>query len=201
MSDTSLYSTKSWRIGSLAYGRGGTVPCPHPSDPKNKKRIKSIRHWRKWRGKSPHFKINWLCFLVTDIRATQFFLWLLHIPSAWFSFYDFILSLTKFLHTWLLSSLTQATMNTRKTLWLAWDLSPQTSSISNRPACLKLITSREELHPLPPLASRQVVTVFWLQATDQRRNSLLSEVYVYTDSVIHIKPTQVSTIVTIRFTQ
>jgi len=33
-------------------------------------------------------------------------------------FYDFILSLTKLLHTWLLSNLTQVTMNTRKKLRL-----------------------------------------------------------------------------------
>ena len=57
----------------------------------------------------------------------QIFLWLLYVSSNWFSFYDFILSLTKLLHTWLLSNLTQVTMNTRKKLRLAWDLSPQTS--------------------------------------------------------------------------
>jgi len=78
-------------------------------------------------GQGPQFKINRLCFLVTDIRTTQTFLWLLYVSSAWFSFYDFILSLTKWLHTCLLSNLTQVTMNTRKKLRLTWDLSPQTS--------------------------------------------------------------------------
>jgi len=39
---------------------------------------------------------------------------------------------------------------------------------------------------LCPLATRLVATAFWLQATDQRRNSRLSEVYVHTDSVIQI---------------
>jgi len=42
------------------------------------------------------------------------------------------------------------------------------------------------ISPLPSLAARLVATVFWLQATDQRRNSWLSEVYVHTDSVIQI---------------
>jgi len=40
--------------------------------------------------------------------------------------------------------------------------------------------------PLPSLAMRLVATVFWLQATDQRRNSWLSEVHVHINSVIQI---------------
>jgi len=39
---------------------------------------------------------------------------------------------------------------------------------------------------LPSLATRLVTTVFWLQATDQRGNSWLSEVNVHIDSVIQI---------------
>jgi len=42
------------------------------------------------------------------------------------------------------------------------------------------------LPPFSHLATRLVATVFWLQVTDQRRHSWLSEVYVHTDSVIHI---------------
>jgi len=37
-----------------------------------------------------------------------------------------------------------------------------------------------------PLATRLVANIFWLLATDQRRNSWLSEVHVHTDSVIQI---------------
>jgi len=40
--------------------------------------------------------------------------------------------------------------------------------------------------PLSPIAMRLVATIFWLQATDQRRNSWLSVVHVQTDSVIQI---------------
>ena len=106
--------------------RGTTVPWP-PQTSKVKKCINSSRQWRNYGGQGPQFKINWPCFLVTDIHTTQIFLRLLYVCSAWFSFYDFILSLTKLLHTWLLSNLTQVTMNNRKKLRLAWDLSPQTS--------------------------------------------------------------------------
>ena len=110
-----------------------------PSDLKNKKMcapLQTLNIKNVWTvfgsgvtkgGQGPQFKINWLCFLVTDIRTTQIFLWLLYVSSAWFSFYDFILSLTKLLHTWMLNNLTQVTMNTRKKLRLAWDLSSQTS--------------------------------------------------------------------------
>jgi len=44
----------------------------------------------------------------------------------------------------------------------------------------------EGFAPLSPTATRLVATVFWLQATDQRRNSWLSEVHVHTDLVIQI---------------
>jgi len=40
--------------------------------------------------------------------------------------------------------------------------------------------------PLPHVATRLVATVFWLRATDQRRNSWLSKVHVHTNSVIQI---------------
>ena len=111
---------------SLAYG-GAQCHGP-PSDPKNKKMYKQYSAVAQLReGQGPQFKINWLCFLVIDIRTTQFFLWLLYVSSAWYSFYDFILSLTKLLYTWLLSNLTQVTMNIRKKLRLAWDFSPQAS--------------------------------------------------------------------------
>jgi len=38
----------------------------------------------------------------------------------------------------------------------------------------------------PPMSTRLLATEFWLQVTDQRRHSWLSEVYVHTDSVIQI---------------
>ena len=73
----------------------------------------------------------------------QIFLWLLYVSSAWFSFYDFILSLTQFLQTWLLSNLTQITMNTKKSLgWREiWTQKLQHASSIND-TCLKLITSK-----------------------------------------------------------
>jgi len=44
----------------------------------------------------------------------------------------------------------------------------------------------EDIVPVAPLVTRLVATVFWLQVTDQRRHSWLSEVYVHTDLVIQI---------------
>ena len=115
-------------VATTSVWRGSTVSWSTPSDPKNKKNYKQYSAVAQLRwGQGPQFKINWLCFLVTDIRTMQIFLWLLHVSSPWFSFYDFILSLTILLHTWLLSNLAQVTMNTRKKLRLAWDLSSQTS--------------------------------------------------------------------------
>jgi len=104
--------------------------------------------------------------MVTDIRITQIFLRLLYASSAWFSFHDFILSLTKLLHTWLLSNSTQVTMNARKSIgwreiWahklrLAWDLSPfqaayKPTSVTPSRWCVVFITERNDPHSMGSL--------------------------------------------------
>jgi len=63
---------------------------------------------------------------------------------------------------------------------LRWSISfAYTSNILFKIGCVGIV-------PLPSLAARLVATVFWLRATDKRRNSWLSEAHPYTDSVIKI---------------
>jgi len=57
---------------SLAYG--GEACAMVSQALKTKKCINSIRQWRNYEGQGPQFKIYWLCFLVTDVRTTQFFM-------------------------------------------------------------------------------------------------------------------------------
>jgi len=87
--------------------------------------------WFEYHPQKNRKSVYWfiVCRMVSSFRAVsaQIFLWLLYVSSAWFPFYDFILSLTKLFHTWLLINLTQVAMNTRKKLRLTWDLSPRTS--------------------------------------------------------------------------
>jgi len=110
---------------SLAYG--GEACAMASQALKTKKCINSIRQWRNYEGQGPQFKIYWLCFLVTDVRTTQFFYDYCTFPLLDFHFTILLCHLTKLLHTWLLSNLTQVTLNTRTKLRLAWDFSPQTS--------------------------------------------------------------------------